>query len=64
MHELTARNPNPRIDFGAGVYFRHVVGEFYERITQGGTVLEVVKAENVEYAATIEGQRFMQRAQQ
>ena len=50
-----------RIDFGHGVYFRHVVGEFFERVTQGGTVLEVVKAEEITYADTLEGQRFLSR---
>lgn len=54
-------NPNPRLDFGRGVYFRQVVAEFYERITQGGTVLEVVRAEDVVYADTLEGQRFLSR---
>ena len=58
---ITAPNPNPRIDFGAGVYFRNVVAEYYERVTQGGTVLYVVQAENVEYAPTLEGQRFLSR---
>jgi hypothetical protein len=38
-----------------------VVAEFYERITQGGTVLEVVRAEDVVYADTLEGQRFLSR---
>lgn len=56
------RTQAPRLDFGRGVYFRHILGDFYERVTQSGTHLEHVEAEHVEYESTLEAERTKARS--
>lgn len=46
-------NKSPRLDFGRGVYMRHVLGDVYERITQGGTHVEFVTNATIEYEPSL-----------
>ena len=52
----------PRLDFGRGVYFRHVIGTTYERVTQSCTHLYFVEAAEIEYESSLEAERIKQRS--
>jgi hypothetical protein len=51
----------PRLDFGQGRYYRQCIGSTYERITQGGTHIEYVEAEDVVLESSIAAEVFKQR---
>jgi hypothetical protein len=52
----------PRLDFGRGVFMRHVLGTTYEQITQGGTHLAFIEAEEVVYESTLDAARIKSRS--
>lgn len=56
------RNRNaPRLDFGKGRYLRQCIGSTYEWVTQGGTHIEYVEAEEVVFESSIAAELFKQR---
>lgn len=57
------RNRNaPRLDFGRGVYFQHVMGTTYARVTQGGDHVAFAEAEPIEYESTLTAEYLKSRS--
>jgi hypothetical protein len=52
----------PRLDFGRGVYMRRVLGDVYERITQGGTHVTFVTSTEVVYESTLAAEYLKSRS--
>lgn len=57
-------NNNPRLDFGRGIYFCHILGDFYELVTMSGAHLQYIKAEAIEYAPSLEAELRKSRSTQ
>lgn len=52
----------PRLNFGRGVYMQHVMGTTYARVTQGGSHVAFVEAENIAYESTLTAEYLKSRS--
>lgn len=52
----------PRLDFGQGRYLTHCIGNHYAWVTQSGTHVDYVTAEDIEIESTIAAELLKQRS--
>lgn len=62
MNGAIVPNDNPRLAFGRGVYMRCVLGDTFERVTQGGTHVAFVTHVEIEYESSLPAEYMKARS--